>query len=317
MHVYMCVYMHIWPHVFELLALSCYGLIYALLVIIISHYKTEQAYPVYWIAYGNWFSWRWRYIPVLLGCLWKLVVSLQVGQRPVFPVALEKKLYRCLQGLGLQGHLHSPSLYICIHRNYYYSGIRIKFLTLCRGLPLKFYRNSKQRKLKEIVMNPVRASVNWLKIAWATQPVLVLSCVLGALGEQKKSYLNLVCGVRYLEASTQTGPLFVAFGPGVQKGEKERLNWPTHYKRSRFLVHICVCMSAMCQQICVHVSTYMYWTCYTVHVCSCFTSVCTDCDYVFNLHAPFHTHRITWTTFWDLVRTLAQATILCTLYVIV
>ena len=39
------------------------------------------------------------------------------------------------------------------------------------------------------VMNPVRASFNWLKFTWATQPVLFLSCVLGGLGEDRQ-----VCG---------------------------------------------------------------------------------------------------------------------------
>ncbi len=76
-------------------------------------------------------------------------------------------------------------------------------------------------------MNPVRASFNWLKFTWATQPVLFLSCVLGGLGEDGQ-----VCGCA-LSRTITVGPLFVAFGPGSQKGEQERLNWPTHYKSKR------------------------------------------------------------------------------------
>ncbi len=32
-------------------------------------------------------------------------------------------------------------------------------------------------------MGWVNSSVQWLKMAWATQPVLVVSCVMGALGK--------------------------------------------------------------------------------------------------------------------------------------
>ncbi len=49
----------------------------------------------------------------------------------------------------------------------------------------------------------------------------------------------IYCDGHYIEYPTFPnclGPLFVAFGPGTARGEQERLNWPTHYKRSKFIV---------------------------------------------------------------------------------
>ena len=43
------------------------------------------------------------------------------------------------------------------------------------------------------MVNLVRISVDWLKMAWATQPVLVVSCVMGVLGETTR-YSWLVRG---------------------------------------------------------------------------------------------------------------------------
>lgn len=80
-------------------------------------------------------------------------------------------------------------------------------------------------------MNAVRASMSWFRMTWATQPVLVLSCVLGALGEA------VVTRWALYRIPPSVGPLFVAFGPGSAKGEQERLNWPTHYKSSELSVH--------------------------------------------------------------------------------
>ncbi len=60
-----------------------------------------------------------------------------------------------------------------------------------------------------------------------------------------------------LSRTITVGPLFVAFGPGSQKGEQERLNWPTHYKSKRSklrvsfwpcsncIVHPHLCLSAL------------------------------------------------------------------------
>ena len=44
-------------------------------------------------------------------------------------------------------------------------------------------------------------------MAWETQPILFISCVMGGVG-----------------------PLFVLFGPGSKRGEEEMRNWPTHYR---------------------------------------------------------------------------------------
>ena len=38
-------------------------------------------------------------------------------------------------------------------------------------------------------MGWIGASVQWLKMAWATQPVLVVSCVMGALGKISQNYV--------------------------------------------------------------------------------------------------------------------------------
>lgn len=37
----------------------------------------------------------------------------------------------------------------------------------------------------------VRSSLNWLKMAWSTQPVLFLSAVLGIAGEWKEGELDI------------------------------------------------------------------------------------------------------------------------------
>ena len=31
------------------------------------------------------------------------------------------------------------------------------------------------------------------------------------------------------------GPLFVLFGPGTEKSQQERINWPTHYRSEQIL----------------------------------------------------------------------------------
>lgn len=52
-----------------------------------------------------------------------------------------------------------------------------------------------------------RSGWNWLKMAWETQPILVLSVVFGTVG-----------------------PLLVLLGPGSKNAEIEIRNWPNRYK---------------------------------------------------------------------------------------
>ena len=78
-------------------------------------------------------------------------------------------------------------------------------------------------------------------MAWSTQPVLVLSAVLGIAGEWKegeleidvqywnKQDLELIWLLFFLPLHS-AGPLFVLFGPGTEKSQQERINWPTHYR---------------------------------------------------------------------------------------
>ena len=88
------------------------------------------------------------------------------------------------------------------------------------------------------MVNLVRVSYDWMKMAWARQPVLVLSCALAVIGKLRVldvgGCVHKQHGVRHLEWSPIlfTGPVFVAFSPGTAKGQEERRNWPTHYKRS-------------------------------------------------------------------------------------
>ena len=56
--------------------------------------------------------------------------------------------------------------------------------------------------------------------------------------EHCKSMQSWVCNIisKIINASVlSVGPLCVVFGPGTQKGEQERLNWPTHYRRSKLI----------------------------------------------------------------------------------
>ena len=59
--------------------------------------------------------------------------------------------------------------------------------------PLKFCCAENYKELRG--MNALRASVNWLKFVWATQPVLFISVVFGGIGEWLKEGLSLVCNI--------------------------------------------------------------------------------------------------------------------------
>lgn len=99
----------------------------------------------------------------------------------------------------------------------------------------------------------VRAGVNWLKMAWNTQPVLVVSCVLGGVGTftvcptysgHKAVALTLLPPTPTPPVPLATGPLIVLLSPGSRKSEEERLNWPTHYKSKHFVpkyLHVAWC----------------------------------------------------------------------------
>ena len=74
-----------------------------------------------------------------------------------------------------------------------------------------------------------QSTVSFFRLAWQTQPVLVVSCAMGVIGE--KRYFECLPLVTAFVIFIFQGPLFVVFGPGTKKSEEERKNWPTHYRR--------------------------------------------------------------------------------------
>ena len=48
------------------------------------------------------------------------------------------------------------------------------------------------------MVNVLRVSYNWMRMAWARQPILVVSCALGVIGEAMEDRRKLG-GVLYLE----------------------------------------------------------------------------------------------------------------------
>ena len=91
-------------------------------------------------------------------------------------------------------------------------------------------------------MSAVRASWNWLKTAWATQPVLVVACAMGMLGKLNAGCVHQMFRlIVFLAAPIHVkGPILVLVGPGTRKGEAERLNWPTHYRSKPYGEAYCV-----------------------------------------------------------------------------
>ncbi len=90
-----------------------------------------------------------------------------------------------------------------------------------------------------------RAGWNWLKMAWITQPVLFLACVMGGAGtlnvlvtsRSLKTYwssLNTLDTHTHLPAA---GPLIVLLSPGARRWEEERKSWPTHYRSEDFVAN--------------------------------------------------------------------------------
>ena len=88
----------------------------------------------------------------------------------------------------------------------------------------------------QMMVNLLRISVDWLKMAWARQPVLVISCVMGVMGKSsgcsRLAAGTLRCAL-FRNLPLLSGPLFVVLGPGTEKGQLERREWPTHYDRSK------------------------------------------------------------------------------------
>ena len=53
------------------------------------------------------------------------------------------------------------------------------------------------------MVNLLRLSSDWMKMAWARQPVLVVSCTLGVIGRFSEVHADKHCGALYLEQILQ------------------------------------------------------------------------------------------------------------------